>query len=68
MGPFPLPHVPLLDLQRLQVSRQVEDALLKRRQVLCAPQVVARDSVGWDWRYLGFPTKRAVFVRLDRVL
>ena len=31
-------------------------------------QVVARNSVGWDWRYLGFPTKRAVFVRLDRVL
>ena len=30
--------------------------------------MVARDSVGWDWRYLGFPTKRAVFVRLDRVL
>ena len=29
---------------------------------------MARNSVGWDWRYLGFPTKRAVFVRLDRVL
>jgi hypothetical protein len=36
---------------------------------MCAAAVApARNSVGWDWRYLGFPTRRAVFVRLDRVL
>ena len=29
---------------------------------------MASNFIGRDWRYLGFPTKRAVFVRLDRVL
>ena len=38
MSSFPLSHVSLFDLDRLQVSRQVENAFLERRQVLCSSQ------------------------------